>query len=58
MTLMQALSVGGGFTLRASKKDVQINRRDGRTGKITTFVAQLNDLLLPDDVVYIKESLF
>jgi polysaccharide export outer membrane protein len=58
MTMMQALSVGGGFTLRASKKDIQVNRRDARTGKITTFVAQLNDLLLPDDVVYIKESLF
>jgi polysaccharide export outer membrane protein len=58
MTLMQALSVGGGFTMRASRKDVQVNRRDARTGKITTFVAQLNDLLLPDDVVYIKESLF
>ena len=58
MTLMQALSVGGGFTLRASRKDVQINRREARTGKISTFVAQLNDLLLPDDVVYIKESLF
>src|SRR5690349_9518082 len=58
MTLMQALSVGGGFTLRASRKDVQVNRRDSKTGKITTFVAQLNDLLLSDDVVYIKESLF
>lgn len=58
MSLMQALSVGGGFTLRASRKDVQINRRDARTGKIITFTGQLNDLLLPDDVVYVKESLF
>jgi polysaccharide export outer membrane protein len=57
MTMMQALSVGGGFTLRASKKDIQVNRRD-KAGKITSFTAQLNDLLLPDDVVYIKESLF
>jgi len=58
MTMMQALSVGGGFTLRAAKKDIQVNRRDAKTGKVTTFMAQLNDLLLPDDVVYIKESLF
>ena len=58
MTMMQALSVGGGFTLRAARKDIQVNRRDAKTGKISTFVAQLNDLLLPDDVVYIKESLF
>jgi polysaccharide export outer membrane protein len=57
MTLMQALSVGGGLTLRASRKDIQVNRRD-RTGKVTTFTAQLNDLLLPDDVIYVKESLF
>jgi polysaccharide biosynthesis/export protein len=57
MTMMQALSVGGGFTLRASRKDIQVNRRD-KAGKINTFTAQLNDLLLPDDVVYIKESLF
>jgi len=57
MTMMQALSVGGGFTLRASRKDIQVNRRD-KAGKITTFTAQLNDLLLPDDVVFIKESLF
>jgi len=57
MTLIQALSVGGGFTLRAAKKDVQINRRD-KSGKIQTRTGDLNDLLLPDDVVYVKESLF
>ncbi len=32
MTVMQALSVGGGFTLRAARKDIQINRRD-KTGQ-------------------------
>jgi polysaccharide export outer membrane protein len=57
MTLIQALSVGGGFTLRAARKDIQINRRD-KIGKTVTAPAQLNDLLVPDDVVYVKESLF
>jgi polysaccharide export outer membrane protein len=57
MTVMQALSVGGGLTLRASKKDIQLNRRD-RNGKVATAGVQLNDQLLPDDVVYVKESLF
>ena len=57
MTVMQALSVGGGLTLRASKKDIQINRRD-KSGKVVTSGVQLNDQLLPDDVVYVKESLF
>jgi polysaccharide export outer membrane protein len=57
MTVMQALSVGGGLTLRASKKDIQINRRD-RSGQIQTSNVQLNDTLLYDDVIYVKESLF
>jgi polysaccharide export outer membrane protein len=57
MTLIQALSVGGGFTLRAAKKDIQINRHD-KNGKIVTAPGQLTDFLLPDDVVYVKESLF
>jgi polysaccharide biosynthesis/export protein len=57
MTVMQALSVGGGLTLRASKKDIQLNRRD-KSGKVVTAGVQLNDQLLPDDVVYVKESLF
>ena len=57
MTVMQALSVGGGLTLRASKKDIQINRRD-KNGKVVSAGVQLNDQLLPDDVVYVKESLF
>jgi len=57
MTVMQALSVGGGLTLRASKKDIQINRRD-RGGKVQTQNVQLNDTLMYDDVIYVKESLF
>lgn len=57
MILMQALSVGGGLNLRASKKDIQINRRD-KTGKVMTFTAQLTDPILPDDVILVNESLF
>jgi len=45
------------LTLRASKKDIQINRRD-KSGKVVTSGVQLNDQLLPDDVVYVKERLF
>jgi polysaccharide export outer membrane protein len=59
MTLMQAVSAGGGLTLRGSKKDIQITRRDAN-GKVTTMTAQLGDqfVLGPDDVIYVKESLF
>jgi polysaccharide export outer membrane protein len=57
LSVMQALSLGGGFTLRAAKGSIQINRRDP-AGKLGSFIAQYGDLVLPDDVVFIKESLF
>jgi polysaccharide export outer membrane protein len=59
MTLMQAVSTGGGLTLRGSKKDVQITRKNAQ-GKPTSLTAQLGDLFIlnPDDVIYVKESLF
>ena len=59
MTLMQAVSTSGGLTLRGSKKDVQITRKNAQ-GKTTTLTAQLGDafILNPDDVVYVRESLF
>jgi polysaccharide export outer membrane protein len=58
MTVLQALSVGGGLTLRASRKDIQVSRLNRTTGKLMTLSAQLNDTLNADDVVYVKESLF
>jgi polysaccharide export outer membrane protein len=57
LTLMQALSIGGGLTLRASRKDIQITRRD-QQGKLTAFPASLSERILPDDTIYVKESLF
>lgn len=57
MTLVQALSVGGGPTLRGSKKDIQVTRKDAQ-GKATTSVVQLGDPIQPDDVIFVKESLF
>jgi polysaccharide export outer membrane protein len=57
MTLAQALSVGGGLTLRGSKKDIQVTRKDAQ-GKTTSFVVQLGDPIQPDDVIFVKESLF
>ena len=59
MTLMQAVSTGGGLTQRGSKKDIQITRKEAE-GKVMTFTAQLGDqfVLGPDDVVFVRESLF
>jgi polysaccharide export outer membrane protein len=57
MTVVQALSVGGGLTQRGTERGVRIKRR-GPDGKLQTLDAKHDDLLQTDDVVYIKESLF
>ncbi len=57
MTVMQALSVGGGLTLRGTERGLRIQRRD-LEGNIKEITAKSGDLVQPDDVIYIKESLF
>lgn len=57
MTVVQALSTGGGLNVRGTERGLKIRRR-GADGKISTFEARLDDLLEMNDVVYIKESLF
>ena len=57
MTVMQALSVGGGLSDRGSMSGMKVSRRkaDGETEKIDV---ELTDLLKPNDVLYVKERLF
>ena len=57
MTVMQALSVGGGISDRGSLKGIYItrNQEDGATKK---FKVELTDKVKPDDVLYVKERLF
>ena len=59
LTLMQAVSIGGGLTLRGSKKNIQITRKNS-DGKVTLLTAQLGDrfVLADDDVIFVQESLF
>jgi polysaccharide export outer membrane protein len=57
MTVMQAVSVGGGFTERANERAVNISRRTPH-GKMQRVEVSLNDPVQPDDVIYIKESWF
>ena len=57
MTVMQALSVGGGITPRGTQRGIQIRRR-GEDGKTTSVTASLGDEIHADDVIYVKESLF
>jgi polysaccharide export outer membrane protein len=57
MTVMQAISVGGGVTLRGSDRRLQVRRR-APDGQLREYSAKLADLVQPDDVIYVKESLF
>jgi polysaccharide export outer membrane protein len=57
MTVMQALSVGGGVTPRGTDRGLKIRRKAG-DGNFRTIDAQLIDRVEPDDVIYVRESLF
>ncbi|HEY6967457.1 MAG TPA: polysaccharide export protein EpsE, partial [Burkholderiales bacterium] len=57
MTVMQALSVGGGITPRGTERGLRI-RRKTPDGGFQRLDARLTDRLEPDDVVYVPESLF
>jgi polysaccharide export outer membrane protein len=57
MTVLQALSAGGGLTLRGTERGIRIKRRNA-AGALQVIDAEPGDLLQIDDVVYVKESLF
>ena len=57
MSVMQALSVGGGVTLRGTERGLKIHRRNG-DGKVIPVEVRLTDPVQPDDVIYVRESLF
>ncbi len=57
MTIQQALAAGGGLTLRGTHSGIKVHRRaaDGTTQELTPG---LQGTLLPDDVIFVRESLF
>lgn len=57
MAVMQALSLGGGLTPRGTERGMKIKRRmpDGSEKQLD---ASLSDKVQPDDVIYVRESLF
>jgi len=57
MTVMQAVAQGGGPTTRGSEKRLRLNRK-GTDGSIQQLEPLLTDPVLPNDVIFIKESLF
>jgi polysaccharide export outer membrane protein len=57
MTVMQALAMGGGLTVRGTERGVRIHRR-GNDGSVRQIDARLTDEVRTDDVIYVRESLF
>jgi polysaccharide export outer membrane protein len=57
MTVMQAIAMGGGLTVRGTQRGLQIHRR-GNDGHVQKIDARLTDEVRTDDVVYVAESLF
>ena len=57
MTLMQALAQSGGLTPRGTQRGIKVHRRDAG-GVVSIIDLDLNDPVVRDDVIYVKESLF
>jgi polysaccharide biosynthesis/export protein len=57
MTVMQALAMGGGVTIRGTERGIKVSRRDDN-GSTHRIDVSLNDPVQPDDVIYVRESLF
>ena len=57
MTVLQALSAGGGLTARGSNKGLRVTRKDG-AGHPVTFEVKPSDLVQVDDVITVRESWF
>lgn len=57
MTVLQALSVGGGLSPRGTDRGVRLKRR-GPDGTVQEIKAKHEDIIQTDDVLYVRESLF
>jgi polysaccharide export outer membrane protein len=57
MTVLQALAAGGGLTPRGTQRGIKVHRK-GPDGTVQELSPAMQDQLQPDDVIYIRESLF
>lgn len=57
MTIMQALVQGGGPSARGTQRGIKVYRTDEK-GVVTKLTPNLTDMVNPNDVLYIEESLF
>jgi polysaccharide biosynthesis/export protein len=57
MTVMQALAAAGGITNRGTLRGLRISRKDAE-GRAREIEPQMNDILRPDDILFVRESVF
>ena len=57
MTVIQALAQGGGPTARGTERNIKLLRRNAK-GENEELRPKMTDLIKPDDVIYVRESLF
>ncbi len=57
MTVMQAISLASGLTPRGSEKGLRITRKSAN-GASKSAAAGMEDVIVQDDVIFVKESLF
>lgn len=57
MTVIEAIAKAGGITQRGSSHRVEIKRKQSN-GNYANVKAKFGDLVQPDDVIHVKESIF
>ena len=57
LTVRQALSLGGGLTVRGTERGIRLERK-GKGNEMLSRRPDLNDRLQPNDVLYVPESWF
>ena len=57
MTVAQAIAKGGGLTLRGTDRGIRLHRRVGERN-IQVMEPKLDDPVRPDDLLFIRESIF
>jgi polysaccharide export outer membrane protein len=57
MTIVQAIVKAGGITQRGSRRRIEVTRK-GPNGEEIKTSGKLEDLIKPDDVIRVKESIF
>lgn len=57
MTVQQGLAAAGGLTAKGTQRGIRVDRK-GPNGTVQEVRPALQDALQPDDVVYVRESLF